>query len=82
MLTIPQQALRGDPSNTFLRDRVELVLRELRKFNVRTLQEAQVYLGSRFRDKLEISKSTTDEEVRHAIHSKKKKIPTKEINIF
>lgn len=52
-----------DKSNTFVTDRVELMLREFKNFALYTREECLAFLGSKFRPALRQSPAKTDVEV-------------------
>eukprot|EP01033_Poteriospumella_lacustris_P006155 gene6155-4419_t len=52
----------GDVNNTFLTTRLELLLRDFKAYNLRSMEECQEYLGSLFRSFLPISAKTSDLE--------------------
>ncbi|KAK8800745.1 hypothetical protein WA158_000070 [Blastocystis sp. Blastoise] len=54
--------LRGDNENTYMNDRVELLLRESRQLNLYTQEECLAYLGARFRIMLDLPIGATDVE--------------------
>ena len=53
----------GDETNTFLTDRVELLLREAKQFGVTSPQQALSFLGSRFRSAMKAPSRHTDKSV-------------------
>jgi DNA-directed RNA polymerase I subunit RPA2 len=60
-------ALQGDESNTFLRARLEMLLRQRRRFDLHTRDQALAFLGSRFRVALRMRETASDEEVGRAL---------------
>ena len=55
--------LQGNYDNTFLTERVEILLRSYQKYNLYTQDQALSYLGSRFRVALGSDKDMTDCQV-------------------
>lgn len=56
--------VRGDVENTFLTDRVEVILREAKSYeNMETKEQCLAYLGSSFRIALRVPERMTDIEV-------------------
>lgn len=60
---IYEKLVRGDTSNTFLSDRVELILQDATKQALHTRRAVLSYLGSRFRAVLDVPASLPDEAV-------------------
>ncbi|EGG16401.1 RNA polymerase I [Cavenderia fasciculata] len=60
---IYQHVVQGDTENTFLTDRIELMLREQRIDHVNTQAEALDYLGSRFRHKAFLPDNFTNRQI-------------------
>lgn len=61
---IYERVMRGDHKNTYLSARMELILRESKRFQVYTREEALVYLGSHFRSVMPyLSDDMTDMQV-------------------
>eukprot|EP01135_Chromosphaera_perkinsii_P009911 Nk52_evm4s1967 gene=Nk52_evmTU4s1967 len=60
---IYENIVRRDYSNTFLTDRVELMLREGADLNITCKREALVYLGSRFKIMLDPGDFLSEEEI-------------------
>lgn len=54
--------IQGDIQNTFLKTRLELLLRDAKAYSIFTKSQAQTYLGSLFRQFLPISDKFSDEE--------------------
>jgi DNA-directed RNA polymerase I subunit RPA2 len=52
----------GDTENTFLTARLELILRDSKRYNMFTSAECRAYLGTLFRNSLPISDKTSDED--------------------
>jgi DNA-directed RNA polymerase I subunit RPA2 len=54
--------IQGDVQNTFLKTRLELLLRDAKSYSIFTKSQARAYLGSLFRQFLPISDKHSDEE--------------------
>eukprot|EP00163_Fabomonas_tropica_P004327 TRINITY_DN13816_c0_g1_i1.p1 TRINITY_DN13816_c0_g1~~TRINITY_DN13816_c0_g1_i1.p1 ORF type:complete len:1143 (-),score=294.48 TRINITY_DN13816_c0_g1_i1:13-3441(-) len=60
---IYEKITAGDVTNTFLTDRVELMLRDAKKYNVHTKNQCLAFLGARFRVALGYDDDMTDSQV-------------------
>ncbi|KAI8846540.1 DNA-directed RNA polymerase I subunit RPA2 [Chytridium lagenaria] len=58
-----QRITMGRTGNTFLTDRVELLLRSFQRFSVLSKRECLAYIGSKFHIMLDSSEDMTEEEV-------------------
>jgi DNA-directed RNA polymerase I subunit RPA2 len=61
---------QGDTSNTFLTDRVELLLRSFKVYSLYTRDQCLRYLGEKFRVVLGLDEDLTDRQVGEALLSK------------
>lgn len=57
----------GDLENTFLTDRVELMLRSFKTYNLHTREQCLAYLGDKFRVVMNFPEDFTDVEVGEGI---------------
>ena len=64
---IYEKITNGETSNTFLTDRVELLLREAKQFGVTSPPQALAFLGSRFRNAMRAPERHTDRMVGEAL---------------
>lgn len=62
-LEIFQGLVQGEESNTFLTDRVELLLRGFKAYGLRTGRQCLAYLGGKFRIVLGVPEDWADERV-------------------
>lgn len=62
-LEIFEGLVQGDTENTFLTDRVELLLRGFKNYGLKTGKQCLEYLGSKFKVVLGVPEDWTDEVV-------------------
>ncbi|RKP17185.1 beta and beta-prime subunits of DNA dependent RNA-polymerase [Rozella allomycis CSF55] len=55
--------VQGDEKNTFLKERVEILLMSFKKYNLYTKEQCLAYLGSKFRVVMNVSHEISDEQV-------------------
>jgi DNA-directed RNA polymerase I subunit RPA2 len=62
-LEIFEGLVQGESDNTFLTDRVELLLRGFKNYGLKTGEQCLQYLGSKFRVVLGLAEDLSDEQV-------------------
>ena len=60
---IYEKIVQGDHDNTFVTERVELILKDAKQFDIYTRKQCRAYLGERFRVALALPASLSTEEV-------------------
>ncbi|KAG1017206.1 hypothetical protein G6F43_014437 [Rhizopus delemar] len=60
---------QGDTSNTFLTDRIELLLRSFKIYNLFTRDQCLNYIGEKFRVTMGLDEDLTNKEIGEALPS-------------
>src|SRR5688572_11700484 len=63
ILTALERVIEGDTEDTFITDRVEMMLRESKKHPYYTREEALAHIGAHFRSAMDVPKRYTDLQV-------------------